>query len=89
MFRTINQQILFQKTVETMNMVEKENKGLSGLLKKKYVLQLLEHLITQQYGQETWLDNEDLVESFIEIIIQISHKEILLNINKQIRECCY
>jgi len=49
----------------------------SGVMKKKCVVQLLESIITTQYGQEVWEQNEGLVESFIEVAIAISKHEIV------------
>jgi hypothetical protein len=84
----MDKKILFRETVEVMNFTEKDNKNVSGEMKKKYVMQLMQGIITDRYGEETWIQNEEIVESFIEIIIGISKKYIKLDINK-LKRCCF
>ena len=85
----MDKKILFRETVDVMNFTEKDNKGVSGEMKKKYVMQLMKDVITSKYDESTWVDNEEIVESFIEIIIGISKKYIKLDINKAIKRCCF
>jgi len=85
----VDKKVLFRETVEVMNVTEKENKGLSGKLKKQYVMQLMRDVITNQYGEDAWEEHEELIESFIEIAIGISKKDLLLKINKTLRHCCF
>jgi hypothetical protein len=85
----VDKKVLFRETVEVMNVTEKENKGLSGKLKKQYVMELMQDVITNQYGEDAWEEHEELIESFIEIAIGISKKDLLLKINKTLRHCCF
>ena len=84
----MNKTQLFRKTVGVMADVEQEHKGLSGVMKKKFVLLLMKTLITKKYGERAWEDHEDLIHSFIEIGIGISKKYISLNFNKKLRAPC-
>ena len=86
---TFNKKILFRETIEIMNFTEKDNKGASGHMKKQYVMQLMQDIITNRYGEDTWIENEEIVESFIEIAIGISKKYIKLDLNKAVRRCCF
>ena len=89
MIRRVDKKNLFRITAETMNGVEKENKGVSGRVKKKFVMQVMEGIVTDNYGFEAWEDHRELIEDFVEIAIDISKKEIMVNLNKTIRRCCF
>ena len=86
----MDKQNVFRMTMETMGNVEKENKNMSGTNKKVWVIQVMEGIICDNYGEDVWKEYKDTVEDFIEIAITLSKNKKLLNeINKTVKRCCF
>jgi len=76
--------------LNTMETIEKTGK--CGLDKRRIVLEILEELITKQYGHEVWRTKyREFAEEMIDFIIEISKGEVTIDINnvaKRLFPCC-
>ena len=75
--------------IALMEEAEKMN-GLSGAAKKDYVTQMIKVVIVEKWGEEYYQTKiKPLVPTLIEFIISMSKNEIILDVNKQLKKCCW
>lgn len=79
---------IFQDVISLMNDIEK--KLTNGENKKKFVIEVMREMIVSSYGEEIWKNKyEDVVSGFIDIVVVMSRADMLSDINRTIKRCCF
>ena len=79
---------VFQECIALMSDIEK--RLTAGENKKKFVMDVMREMIVISYGEEVWEKKyKDMVSGFIEIVVVMSRSDMLLNINRTIKRCCF
>lgn len=77
--------------LDLMEMIESQNKTskLTGEEKRDRVIQLFSDIVTDQFGENTWiLQFKPIIPTLIEFIVSISRKDIKIQLNK-VKRCCF
>lgn len=58
---------------------------LTGSDKKKYVLRIVKHILTEKWGANFYKKYEFAIPSIIEFIIDLSHNDVTISVNRMKR----
>ena len=79
-FSAIDLVLYFMKKAEMTTML--------GLSKRDYVTSMCEIIISQVWGMEVANKYKELIPDVIEFVVKISKNDIVIDINKAVKNCC-